>query len=119
MEGENPKGAGSGGGKGGGNCSRDGLMLESRELMDAQSPARHPDSHGVPGQKRNTPPMPGAGPLKHQTGLQQALVCQCQAKWVVELWLGCETDSQLRPQHRCRQTAKLKTPGSGGRRGKK
>ena len=58
MEGENPKGAGSGGGKRGGNCSRDGLMLESIELMDAQSPARHPDSHGVPGQKRNTPPVP-------------------------------------------------------------
>lgn len=119
MEGENPKGAGSGGGKGGENYSRDGLVLESRELVDAQSPARHPDSHGFPGQKRNTPPMPELVLLRHQTGLQQALVCQCQAKWVVELWLRFESDSQLRPQHRCGQTAKLETLGSRGRRGKK
>ena len=105
MEGENPKGAGSGGGKGGENCSRDGLMLVSRELTDAQSPARHPDSHGFPGQKRNTPPMLELVLLRHQTGLQQAP--------------GFESDSQLRPQHRCGQTAKLETLGSRGRRGKK
>lgn len=92
MEGENPKGAGSGGGKGGKNCSRDRLVLESRELTDAQNPARHPDSHGFPGQKRNTPPMPELVLLRHQAGLQQALGCQCRAEWVVELWLGRESD---------------------------
>ena len=77
MEGENPKGAGSGGGKGGENCSRDGLMLVSRELTDAQSPARHPDSHGFPGQKRNTPPMLELVLLRHQTGLQQVVYPKC------------------------------------------
>lgn len=61
MEGENPKGAGSGGGKGGENCSRDGLVLESREPVDAQSPARHPDSHGFPQKKEHTTHA-GAGP---------------------------------------------------------
>lgn len=70
------------------NCSRDGLVLESRELVDAQE-----SNKGIqipmasPGRKGNTPPMPELVLLRHQTGLQQALVCQCQAKWVVELWL--------------------------------
>lgn len=120
MEGENPKGAGSGGGKGGKNCSRDGLVLESRELTDAQNPARHPDSHGLPGQKRNTPPMPELVLLRHQAGCSRHLAVSAgPSGWWNCGWDVRVTGCQLRPQCRCGQTAKLETLGSGGRRGKK
>ena len=74
--------------KAGENCGRDGLVLESRTLINARSTARRPGSRGFPRQEGSTPPMPVQVLLRQRTGLQQALVCQCQAKRVVEVWLG-------------------------------
>lgn len=56
--------------KAGEDRGRDGLVLESRKLINAQSTARRPGSHGFPRQKGSMPPMPVRVLLRHRTGLQ-------------------------------------------------